>query len=97
MDTEHGHLTQEEIEENAWIDYMNAREAALQAAVGHFVVANIPTLYLREIVDTKTKGGPENLVVFAAQIALHARGEPWRPEPVLPCGDGGAVAVDEKV
>ena len=61
-------------EEEAFIDFMAVRQAALEAAVGHMVTLNLPTLHLRIIRDTAT----DDLLRFAAQIALHARGENWR-------------------
>lgn len=77
--------SQEELDENAWLDHMGARQAALEAAVGHFIALNVPTAYLKVINQQTTDG----IVQFAAQIVLHQRGEPWRPEPV-------AVAVATK-
>jgi len=66
----------EQLAENAWLDYMDAREAALDAAAGRFVVNNVPTSHLREMVN---QGNSRDVVTFAAQIVLHSRGEQWRP------------------
>lgn len=52
---------------------MNAREAALQAAVGSFLVANIPTAHLQAI----AAGTTSEIIAFAARIALYQRGEDW--------------------
>lgn len=73
-------MDRDELQENAWIDYMGARQSALEAAVGHFVTMNVPTSYLTEVVRS---GKSSDLIVFAAQIALHQRGEEWR---VPSCG-----------
>lgn len=71
-----------ELEEAAFFDFMDARQAALDAAVGHFVVSNVPSSYLRVMVDDTPErdGATENLVVFAAQIVLHSRGLKWHRE-----------------
>ncbi len=61
--------------DDAYFDYLGAREAALQAAVGYFVTDNIPTHHLRLIVEHTRN----EVIVLAANIALHQRGE-WKPE-----------------
>jgi hypothetical protein len=61
-------------EEEAFFDYMNAREAALVAATGSFMVDNVPSERLRAIAGSTT----DNTIRLAAQIALHQRGEEWR-------------------
>ena len=69
-------------DEAAFFDFMDAREAALQAAIGHFTVCNVPTANLRYMVE---QGRSQDVIVFAAQIVLHARGENWQP-----CGPVGS-------
>lgn len=63
-----------DIEEEAFFEFMDAREAALNAAVGHFMIRRPPVVLLRRIRDTTT----EQTIRLAAQIALHARGVDWR-------------------
>ncbi len=62
-----------EQEESAFFDFMDVRQAALEAAVGHMIVMNLPILNIRIIRDTAT----DPTLKFAAQIALHARGADW--------------------
>ena len=50
----------------AFTDFMNAREAALCAAVGNFVVDNVSAENLKYIVNSCK----DPIVVFAASIAL---------------------------
>lgn len=77
-------MDREQIEEAAFFDYMEARERALEAAIGTFTVCNVPTPYLRHMVE---QGTSRDLIVFAAQIVLHSRGENWRA-----CGPVGSEA-----
>jgi hypothetical protein len=55
----------------AYFDYLEAREVALQAAVGYFAVANIPTEHLREIAAKTT----DSTIALAAKVVLYQRGE----------------------
>jgi hypothetical protein len=61
-------------QEAAYFDYLDAREAALNAAAGHFAVANVPTEHLRVIAANKG----EDTISLAARVVLHQRGEAWR-------------------
>ena len=57
------------LSEAAFVDYLNAREAALNAAVGSLVADNVSAAILARIVETAT----EQTIVLAARIALHRR------------------------
>lgn len=56
-------------EEEAFFDYMNAREAALVAAAGSFAVDNVPSARLRIIVAFTTN----ETISLAARIVLEQR------------------------
>jgi len=60
-------------EERAFFDYMDAREAALVAAAGTFVVDNVPNQRLRIIAAFTTN----EMIRLAAEIVLHQRGEDY--------------------
>lgn len=61
-------------EEEAFFDYMNAREASLVAAAGSFCVDNVPSERLRAIASWTTN----EAIALAARIVLYQRGEPER-------------------
>jgi len=56
----------DEKKEAAYFDYLEAREAALNAAVGYFITANIPSDHLRIIAADTT----ERTIALAARVAL---------------------------
>jgi hypothetical protein len=51
----------------AFFAYLDAREAALNAAVGCFLTNNVPVEHLRGIVEHTT----EDTIKLAAKVALH--------------------------
>ena len=61
----------EQTQEQAYFDFLNAREAALLAAVGALVVDNVPADRLRIIAGSAM----ESTLALAARVALHHRGE----------------------
>ena len=59
-------------QELAFIDYLQAREAALQAAAGYFATANVPSELLEIIVATTSN----ETISLAARIILYQRQHP---------------------
>ena len=59
----------EETNEAAYFDFLTAREAALQAAVGALLVDNVPVEHLRIIAASKSE-----VIALAAKVALYHRG-----------------------
>lgn len=59
------------MDENAFIDYLGAREAALLGAAGYFSVANVSTESLRIIAETTT----DETIRLAARVVLYQRGD----------------------
>lgn len=54
--------------EQAFFDFLEAREVALQAAAGYFAVANVPTASLEEIATSTSE-----IVALAARVVLYQR------------------------
>lgn len=69
----------EHTQETAALACWAAHSAALTAAAGSLMADNLPTDVLRAIAKHNTLP----MLVTAAQMVLHERGEQWRPEP---CG-----------
>ncbi len=59
----------EDDDDDAFFDYLEARQCALQAAAGYFAVANVPTDRLEQIVAHTT----DPTVGLAAKVTLHQR------------------------
>ncbi len=62
-------MSENTTQEAAFFDFLDARERALEAAVGSFVVANVPTEHLEIIARDTTN----EIIVLAARIVLHQR------------------------
>jgi hypothetical protein len=59
----------DKLEEEAFIEFMNAREAALQGAVGYFMLANVPSHLIEAVRATTT----EKTIALACSVALWHR------------------------
>jgi hypothetical protein len=62
--------TNSEIEEAAFFDLLEAREAAIQGATGALAVLNVPTERLRLVAKST-----DSIISLAARIVLYQRGE----------------------
>ncbi len=60
----------EQQDELAFFDFLNARGAAIAGAVGQLVTDNVPLDRVRLIAETTT----DDIVKLAARIVLHQRG-----------------------
>ena len=57
--------------DEAYFEYLEAREAAIQAAIGSFMMGNVPSSSIRTIYERTSN----ECIKLAASICLYQRGE----------------------
>jgi hypothetical protein len=59
----------DKMDDDAFIEFMGAREAALQGAVGYFMLANVPSSLIEQVREMTT----EKTIQLACSVALWHR------------------------
>lgn len=66
------------MDDDAFLDFLEARERALEAAVGYFAATNVPTAHLRLAAESSSE-----ILALAARIVLYQREGPTPQPPRL--------------